>query len=100
MSNTVHIAAAINMRYLPYFSVMVSSVFRHRDTNRSYIVHVLSANITPDDLKDAVPYADDKFAIDLLDVSDINEKFETFDFGSFFGLECVYRLSRKPIARC
>lgn len=93
MSNTVHIAAAINKRYLPYFSVMVSSVFRHRDTNRSYIVHVLSANITPDDLKDAVPYADDKFAIDLLDVSDINEKFETFDFGSFFGPECVYRLS-------
>ena len=93
MSNTVHIAAAINRKYLPYFGVMVSSVFRHLDPNRNYFIHVLSANVTSGDLKVAVPYADDKFAIELVDVSDINERFETFDFGPFFGPECVYRLS-------
>ena len=93
MSNTVHIAAAINKKYLPYFSVMVSSVFRHRNPNRNYIVHVLSANVTLDDLKSAVPYADEQFAIELIDVSDVKERFKTFDFGPFFGPECVYRLS-------
>ena len=93
MSNTVHIAAAINKKYLPFFSVMVSSVFRHRDPNRNYIVHVLSADVASDDLKHAVPYSDDNFAVVLVDVSGINERFETFDFGPFFGPECVYRLS-------
>lgn len=93
MSSTVHIAAAINKKYLPYFSVMVSSVFRHRDPDRYYVLHILSADVTMDDLKCAVPYATDKFAIELVDVSDINERFKTFDFGPFFGPECVYRLS-------
>lgn len=93
MSNTVHLAAAINKKYLPYFSVMVSSVYRHRDSERQYVFHVLSAEVTADDLKYAVPYADGSFSVELVDVSDINERFESFDFGPFFGPECVYRLS-------
>lgn len=92
MDSVIHLAASINKSYLPYFSVMVSSVFRHRDPARRYYLHVLSFDVTESDLHDAVPYQTDSFKLSVLDVSELNKRLAGYHFGSQFGPECVFRL--------
>lgn len=92
MNSVIHLAAGINKSYLPFFSVMVSSVFRHRDPARRYCFHVLSFDVTESDLHDAVPYQTDSFKLNVVDASELNKRLAGYPFGPQFGPECVFRL--------
>lgn len=91
--DVVHIATAINRGYLPYFAVMVQSIISSRDMSREYCVHVVSSDVTLDDL-DQMPFLnDDRFTVDLVDVNWFKGDVAELKFGEFFTVECIYRLA-------
>ena len=92
-SDTVHIATAINKGYLPYFAVMVQSIKNSRNVSREYCIHILSSDITHDDLVQMPYLGDDCFTVDLIDVNWFKDKVAEFEFGEFFTVECLYRLA-------
>lgn len=93
----IHIATAINESYLPYFSVMVSSLFRHRNPKRYYHVYVLASTLSAVKISQAAPFSSKSFTVELIDVSGFKKKLSSYNFGSFFGPESLYRLDLQEL---
>lgn len=92
-ADEVPVVVTLNKAYIPYFAVMVQSLFGKRDPSRRYEVLVFSLDIEEGDLEEVRAFtACDGFAIRLVRIDEHRQELERIVPQESFTLETFFRL--------
>lgn len=91
---TVTIVTSADKTYLPFFGVMVSSLFAHRNPARKYHLYMLTLDANQREFNDIADlYQNDNFELTLLDAGDHFNRHRNISLKGGFPIETLLRLA-------